>query len=218
MKKSKKFIIMSVVFVLIIVVAVGIYLFYKSIPYNTITTVLYMYDTSIPEQAVGISDYVFVAKVNGIARTDYIDTGTVELKLTGNQKKLSPYTVYNVDVVKNIKGELITSEPIEYMQYGGINEDGKGYTYIPETDFLEVGKYYLLLVNTFRADGGILETSDKNRIILLDDVESDEEVENSELVKKYEEAYKNEYIPEGAENETRYISKYDVNYEDAMVE
>ena len=214
MKRSKKFIIMSVIFGLIIVIAVGVYLFYKSIPYNTITSVLYMYDTSIPEQAVGISDYVFVAKVNGIARTDYIDTGSVELKLTGNQKKLSPYTVYNVDIVKNIKGELITSEPIEYMQYGGINEDGKGYTYIPGTDFLEVGKYYLLLVNTFRADGGILETSDKYRIILLDDVESDEDVENSELVKKYEEAYKNEYIPEGAEDETGHISKYDVNYEE----
>ena len=214
MKKSKKFIIMSVVFVLIIVVAVSVYLFYKSISYITITSVLYMYDTSIPEQAVGISDYVFVAKVNGIARTDYIDMGTVELKLTGNQKKLSPYTVYNIDVVKNIKGELITSEPIEYMQYGGINEDGKGYTYIPETDFLESGKYYLLLVNTFRADGGILETSDKNRIILLDDVESNEDVENSELVKKYEEAYKNEYIPEGFYNWERYTSKYDVNYKE----
>ena len=205
---------MSVIFVLIIVIAVGVYLFYKSIPYNTITSVLYMYDTSIPEQAVGISDYVFVAKVNGIARTDYIDTGSVELSLTGNKEIVAPYTVYNIDVVKNIKGELITSEPIEYMQYGGINEDGKGYTYIPGTDFLEVGKYYLLLVNTFRADGGILETSDKNRIILLDDVESDEDVENSELVKKYEEAYKNGYIPEGAEDETRYISKYDVNYEE----
>ena len=214
MKKSKKFITMSVIFVLIIVVAVGIYLFYKSIPYNTITSVLYMYDTSIPEQAVGISDYVFVAKINGIARTDYIDTGTVELSTTGNKKIESPYTVYNIEVVKNIKGELITSEPIEYMQYGGINEDGKGYTYIPETGFLEAGKYYLLLVNTFRADGGILETSDKNRIILLDDVESNEDVENSELVKKYEEAYKNEYIPEGAEDETRHISKYDVNYKE----
>lgn len=212
MKKSKKFIIMSVIFVLIIVIAVGVYLFYKSIPYNTITSVLYMYDTSIPEQAVGISDYVFVAKVNGIARTDYIDTGSVELSLTGNKEIVAPYTVYNIDVVKNIKGELITSEPIEYMQYGGINEDGKGYTYIPETGFLETGKYYILLVNTFREDGGTLETSDQNRIILLDDVEKDEDVENSELVKRYEEAYKNEYIPEGAEKATRYVSKYDVNY------
>ncbi len=204
MKKSKKFIIMSVIFVLIIVVAVGVYLFYISISRIPQVTDLYSYDTSIPEQAVGISDYVFVAKVNGIARTDYIDTGSVELSTTGNKKIESPYTVYDIEVVKKIKGELLTSEPIEFMQYGGVNEDG----------FLETGKYYILLVNTFREDGGTLETSDQNRIILLYDVENDEDVENSELVKRYEEAYKNEVIPDGFEQEDRYISKYDVRMED----
>ena len=204
MKKSKKFIIMSVIFVLIIVVAVGVYLFYISIFRIPQVTDLYSYDTSIPEQAVGISDYVFVAKVNGIARTDYIDTGSVELSTTGNKKIESPYTVYDIEVVKKIKGELLTSEPIEFMQYGGVNEDG----------FLETGKYYILLVNTFREDGGTLETSDQNRIILLYDVENDEDVENSELVKRYEEAYKNEVIPDGFEQEDRYISKYDVRMED----
>ena len=204
MKKSKKFIIMSVVFVLIIVIAVGVYLFYISISRIPQVTDLYSYDTSIPEQAVGISDYVFVAKVNGIARTDYIDTGSVELSTTGNKKIESPYTVYDIEVVKKIKGELLTSEPIEFMQYGGVNEDG----------FLETGKYYILLVNTFREDGGTLETSDQNRIILLYDVENDEDVENSELVKRYEEAYKNEVIPDGFEQEDRYISKYDVRMED----
>ena len=203
MKKSKKFIIMSVIFVLIIVVAVGVYLFYISIFRIPQVTDLYSYDTSIPEQAVGISDYVFVAKVNGIARTDYIDTGSVELSTTGNKKIESPYTVYDIEVVKKIKGELLTSEPIEFMQYGGVNEDG----------FLETGKYYILLVNTFREDGGTLETSDQNRIILLDDVENDEDVENSELVKRYEEAYKNEVIPDGFEQEDRYKSKYDVRME-----
>ena len=203
-KKSKKFIIMSVIFVLIIVVAVGVYLFYISISRIPQVTDLYSYDTSIPEQAVGISDYVFVAKVNGIARTDYIDTGSVELSTTGNKKIESPYTVYDIEVVKKIKGELLTSEPIEFMQYGGVNEDG----------FLETGKYYILLVNTFREDGGTLETSDQNRIILLYDVENDEDVENSELVKRYEEAYKNEVIPDGFEQEDRYISKYDVRMED----
>lgn len=213
MKKSKKFIIMSVVFVLIIVVAVVVYLFYISISRIPQVTDLYSYDTSIPEQAVGISDYVFVAKINGIARTDYIDTGTVELSTTGNKEIESPYTVYNIEVVKNIKGELLTSEPIEYMQYGGVNEDGETYTFMEGTGLLETGKYYILLVNTYREDGGTLETSDQNRIILLDDVENDEDLENSELVKKYEEAYKNEVIPEGFE-EDRYISKYDVNYKE----
>lgn len=70
------------------------------------------------------------------------------------------------------------------------------------------------MVDTFEGNGGIIEVTEPNRRILLDDVENDEDVENSELVKRYEEAYKNEYIPEGAEEETRYVSKYDVNYKE----
>lgn len=214
MKKSKKFIIMSVVFVLIIVVAVGVYLFFSTMQNTTISSGIYMYDTSTPERAVGISDYVFVAKIDGIARTEYRNPTTVETGLSSSETRTTPYTVYNIEVVKNIKGELITSESIEYMQYGGINEDGETYTFMEGTGLLETGKYYILMVDTFEGNGGIIEVTEPNRRILLDDVENDEDVENSELVKRYEDAYKNEYIPEGAEEETRYVSKYDVNYKE----
>lgn len=214
MKKSKKFIIMSVVFVLIIVVAVGVYLYFSTMQNTTISSGIYMYDTSTPERAVGISDYVFVAKIDGIARTEYRNPTTVETGLSSSETRTTPYTVYNIEVVKNIKGELITSEPIEYMQYGGINEDGETYTFIEGTGLLETGKYYILMADTFEGDGGIIEVTEPNRRILLDDVENDEDVENSELVKRYEEAYKNEYIPEGFYNWERYTSKYDVNYKE----
>ena len=70
------------------------------------------------------------------------------------------------------------------------------------------------MADTFGGDGGIIEVTEPNRRILLDDVENDEDVENSELVKRYEEAYKNEYIPEGFYNWERYTSKYDVNYKE----
>ena len=216
MKKSKKFIIMSVVFVLTIVVAVGIYFFYGKKMQNavTITGSMYMFDTSTPEKAVGISDYVFVAKINKIARTEYRDPVTIETGLFSSEVWTTPYTYYEIEVVKNIKGELIASEPIEYMQYGGINEDGETYTFMEGTGLLETGKYYILMADTFGGDGGIIEVTEPNRRILLDDVENDEDVENSELVKRYEEAYKNEYIPEGFYNWERYTSKYDVNYKE----
>ncbi len=216
MKKSKKFIIMSVVFVLIIVVAVGIYFFYGKKMQNavTITGSMSMFDTSTPERAVGISDYVFVAKINKISRTEYRNPVTVETGLFSSEVWTTPYTYYEIEVVKNIKGELITSEPIEYMQYGGINEDGETYTFMEGTGLLETGKYYILMADTFGGDGGIIEVTEPNRRILLDDVENDEDVENSELVKRYEEAYKNEYIPEGFYNWERYTSKYDVNYKE----
>ena len=181
MKKSKKFIIMSVVFVLIIVVAVGVYLYFSTMQNTTISSGIYMYDTSTPERAVGISDYVFVAKIDGIARTEYRNPTTVETGLSSSETRTTPYTVYNIEVVKNIKGELITSESIEYMQYGGINEDGETYTFMEGTGLLETGKYYILMADTFGGDGGIIEVTEPNRRILLDDVENDEDVENSDI-------------------------------------
>ena len=186
--------------------------FYNGLPVN-ISRATYMYDTSTPEQAIGISDYVFVAKVNEIIRTEHRNPITVETGLFSSETITTPYTFYSIDVVKNIKGELITSEPIEYMQYGGINEDGESYTFMEGTELLETGKYYLIMADTFGEDGGEINVTEPNRRVLLEDVNSAEDIENSEIVKKYEEAYKNEIIPEGFNTNDRYISKYDVNCE-----
>ena len=186
--------------------------FYNGLPVN-ISRATYMYDTSTPEQAIGISDYVFVAKVNEIIRTEHRNPITVETGLFSSETITTPYTFYSIDVVKNIKGELITSEPIEYMQYGGINEDGESYTFMEGTELLETGKYYLIMADTFGEDGGEINVTEPNRRVLLEDVNNVEDIENSEIVKKYEEAYKNEIIPEGFNTNDRYISKYDVNYE-----
>ena len=57
-----------------------------------------MYDTSTPERAVGISDYVFVAKIDGIARTEYRNPTTVETGLSSSETRTTPYTVYNIEV------------------------------------------------------------------------------------------------------------------------
>ena len=186
--------------------------FYNGLPVN-ISRATYMYDTSTPEQAIGISDYVFVAKVNEIIRTEHRNPITVETGLFSSETITTPYTFYSIDVVKNIKGELITSEPIEYLQYGGINEDGESYTFMEGTELLETGKYYLIMADTFGEDGGEINVTEPNRRVLLEDVNSVEDIENSEIVKRYEEAYKNEIIPENFNTNERYISKYDVNYE-----
>ena len=224
MKKNKIFfVILAIVLVLAIVIVTIMQLYYKKsieqsnlelyngLPVN-ISRATYMYDTSTPEKAVGISDYVFVAKINEITRTEHRNPITVETGLFSSKTITTPYTFYSIEVIKNIKGELITSEPIEYMQYGGLNEDGKSYTFMEGTELLETGKYYIIMADTFGEDGGDINVTEPNRRILLEDVNNIEDVENSELVKRYEEAYKNEIIPEGFDTNDRYTSKYDVNY------
>ncbi len=103
--------------------------FYNGLPVEY-SLASYMYDTATPEKAIGISDYVFVAKVNEIARTEYKYPVEAEISLNKKIKRTTPYTIYNISVIKNIKGELVTSKPIEFMQYGGLSEDGKSYSLI----------------------------------------------------------------------------------------
>ena len=225
MKKNKIiFIVIAIILILTIAIITIMQLYYRKgiknsnlelyngLPVN-ISRASYLFDTSTPEKAVGISDYVFVAKINKIARTEYRDPVTIETGLFSSEVWTTPYTYYEIEVVKNIKGELITSEPIEYMQYGGLEEDGKSYTFIQGTSLLEIGKYYILMADTYGENGGDISGAEPNRIVLLDGVTSNEEVESSELVKRYEEAYENEFIPEGFYNWERYTSKYDVNYD-----
>lgn len=214
MKKNKFKIMISILVCTLIIAVIIIAVIYKD---NNEIPVYYsdgmkMFNTSIPEIAIGVSDYVFVCKINEILRTEY--KNPIEF---GTEIITTPYTIYSIDVIKNIKGSLDTSRPIEYMQYGGLNEDGKSYRFIEEgASLLEVGEYYILMAGTWLGDGGIIEVSDPDRIISLGkdfDITSESGLET---VIKYEEAYKNEMVPSKEKGDiidkVNHISKYDVNY------
>ncbi len=177
----------------------------------------YMYDTSTPEKAIGISDYVFIAKVNKIARTEYKNSIETETGLNEKTKTTIPYTIYNISVIKNIKGELITSEPIEFMQYGGLSEDGKSYILMEESSLLKTGDYYIIMGNTFEKDGENVEVAEPTRVISLGNESDFSQKDSLNTITKYEQAYKNEIVPSTSKGDSvdykkGYISKYDVNY------
>lgn len=188
---------------------------YKDLPV-TYTYNVKLFDDSTPEKAIGISDYVFVAKVNKIIRTEYRNPVEIETSLITKKTVYDPYTHYSLSVIQNIKGELITSSPIELIQYGGLNKDGKSYVWIEDgCELFEVGKYYIFLAATWNhTDGEIIEVSDANRRVFLGDDYNSTSSKNKIL--RYIEAYKNEIIPEVPDNWQKflhhYISKYDVNY------
>ena len=168
-----------------------------------------MYDTSTPEKAIGCSDYVFIAHINRILRTEYKYPVEVEIDTNKTEVITTPYTVYSINVIKNIKGTLDTSKPIEFMQYGGINDDNKSYTFTNGGSLLTEGNYYILMVDTWGGEGGTIEISDTNRIINLGKDFSPNARNYSDIISKYEEAYKNEIVPE---QETNIMSKFDINY------
>lgn len=173
------------------------------------TSAMWLYDTSTPEKAMGISDYAFVAKINKVLKTEYKNSVMLETSLNGKNKTVyDPYTVYEITVIENIKGEIITNKPIELMQYGGLNYDGKSYTLLENSELLIPGNYYILLSNVWPEEN-ILETSEPTRIINLgDNLAATNSVRN---ITKYKEAYSTQVIPANYET-SNIISKNDINY------
>ena len=96
-----------------------------------------IYDTSTIFNAIKYSDYAFIARVNFLKTTEY----KYDDKL--------PYTIYDISVIKNISGELIYSNNIELIQYGGINYDEKSYIFAKNERYLNEGHYYFFTTQTW---------------------------------------------------------------------
>lgn len=185
---------------------------YKNLPVSY-SSASYAYDTSTPEKAIGVADYAFIAKVNGVIRTEYRHPLTVYRD--GEEKIVyDPYTVYSVEVIENIKGEVVKTNNLEVVQYGGITNDGSQIVLMEGMELLEVGEYYILLPYT--ASDGRLGISNATSIVNLG-VPSESEVSEFENIKisnslsssnrndksaigiinKYVEASENPVVPEG---------------------
>lgn len=174
------------------------------------SSAMWMYDTSTPEKAIGISDYAFVAKINKVSKTIYKNPINIEITADGKETKTvyDPYTIYEITVIDNIKGEIITNKSVELMQYGGLNKDGNSYTFLENTKLLTPGNYYILLASVWPEEN-ILEVSEPTRIISLgNNIKTSESVDK---INTYKQAYINQEIPNGF-NSQNIVSKYDLNY------
>lgn len=115
MKKNK--IVIASIFIVIVIMIVTILIINKnSTKGNTVVTVFWAYDTSTPEKAIECNDYVFVAKINKLLRTEYRNHGEIKTGLFRKETESTPFTIYELEVLENIKGELDTTKPIELAQ------------------------------------------------------------------------------------------------------
>ncbi len=173
------------------------------------TQTIQAFDTSTPAKAVGVCEYVFVAKIDKILRTEYKNEIEMETGLNQYTTVSDPYTIYQITVVQNIKGNMVTNEPIEYMQYGGLNKDGKSYNFFEGCSLFNVGEYYILISSPFE-DNGINEGSLSDFVIPLG-----KELNESahKIINEYSQAFKNQIVPDVIANKTypTKISKYDAS-------
>lgn len=162
----------------------------------------YVYDVSDKKVAVGAVDYVFAGKVLSYDEVVYEDLVPMEDEDGNTIEVGSPYTHYTVQVLENMKGELITEEPIKIVKDGGIGQDGEA-VYLYEDDSLpQVGKAYIFLAYT-QEDGSLLISGmDSNILLETTEKVSTRTIEHTGAYEEYKEAIKHQIIPKDYQRDT----------------
>ena len=163
----------------------------------------FVYDTDNIREAVGICDYVFVAKVVSCDGTEYRNVITTEDE-KGNPKEVgSPYTNYTIQVLENIKGELVTEQSISITKQGGVSENQDA-VYVFENDELPVANNTYIFLAYAQEDGSLL-ISGPNSNVLYNNAETYSTTSTS-AYQEYKTAVENEVIPVERE---RFTSVYE---------
>lgn len=164
----------------------------------------FVYDTNNVKEAVGICDYVFIGEVVSCDGTQYKNIITMEDE-NGKPKEVgSPYTNYTINVMENIKGELITEESIKITKQGGVSKN-RDAVYVFENDELPVANNTYIFLAYAQKDGSLL-VSGPNSNVLLNTTGTYSSTSNTEYT-EYKEAVENEINPV---ERKRYTSIYDI--------
>ncbi|MDR0751315.1 MAG: hypothetical protein LBF12_01815 [Christensenellaceae bacterium] len=159
---------------------------------NEELSVLYAFNLSVLENVIGDVDYVFVAYINSYLKTTYNEDFGDNF----------PTTYYEIEIIENIKGSLITNSKIELLKSGGISKKHTTFQ-IYSDDFLpKVHNYYIFCVYA-QTNGNIL-ASGTNSNIYLDNITN---YKNSSQYLDVISAYQNQ----NATERERSKSKYDTN-------
>lgn len=198
---SKK-IALDVIFFVLVIILVSFLVFSlkrKSIAHDEYFNRLPVYRTHIssiinrdnPDELVGAVDYVFVAKVVSEDGNEYKFPVEVETADDGEKVVADPYTNYSIEVMKNIKGELVTDQVIPMQKDGGLFQDGSGYQ-IYEGDALPVvGGTYIFYAETMD-DGSLIVCGPGSN----ERINVEKKILNSEVVLEAEDALDTQIVPE----------------------
>ena len=166
------------------------------------------FDINDKRKVAGFSDYVFVAEVKKVVGTGY--TG-VEF-YDGFDMDAQPYTQYEIRVLENIKGELITYKDIPMKKHDGVEAFGKKGAFIGdwvsllEGDRLpDEGECYIFLCRT--DEDGELNIGSFGAVHNIYLCKAEEYTGNEAVIDVYRDALKN--MDESVRFGETYKSKYE---------
>lgn len=150
--KSKKMIVgVTILLVLLVVMGTIYYLDYNDnkdkIKYIHAS---YGFDANNLNNIVSDADYIFVGKVVNQGKTVYKYPVKVEDKWI-----TSPYTYYNLQVIKNVKGNLLKGKVVKILKAGG-KDKYSNVKYIYESDILPNKNGYYIFAAYVQQDGSLL--------------------------------------------------------------
>ena len=103
----------------------------------------WVYDVNDKRKVAGASDYVFVAEIKKVVGTGYTDVKFYD----GFNYDDNPFTRYEIRVLQNLKGELITDKDIPLTKHDGVHFFGKRMSAIEGDMLPDEGECYIFLCN-----------------------------------------------------------------------
>lgn len=182
--------------IVVVAVSVLLYLFIFSKRNHGINTDIptnflqgtFSINTDNMNELVGDADYVFVGQVVSMDGYVYKYPVMVENENGEEMEISSPYTNYTVNVLENIKGELLTDNAIPIQKAGGLAEDESQYVIYEEDELPEVGNTYIFFTYT-QPDGSML-VSGTNSNITIDLQENGRSITTEDNIQKLDEYQK----------------------------
>lgn len=83
-------------------------------------TFCYAYNPDDKRELSGAADYISVAYIKECSGTSYQNVKADGFKIRGN-----PFTNFEIEIYRNIKGELDTDKAVPFLMYGGVSIDKK---------------------------------------------------------------------------------------------
>ena len=216
MKKTfKKIVIILFVFITLLLTISGTYYTYRQFIPPTKTSYRlpsYMIEISDLRQRVATVSYVFVGYVEA---TYDMNTTRLYRKFpkSTREEHITAATEIKVKILKNIKGNMPTKEPISIYNDLGVSSDLSS-VWTSDNIMPEKGKYYIF--SAVATEDGELWVCEAYTTMPLEDGIADKNLEESKIYKEFIKAYEEQALPEirkeHYENFQYYMSKYDNGY------
>ena len=108
---------------------------------RTVACVDWAFDVSDKRKVVGFHDYVFVGEVKKVVGTGYSDVDFSD----GLRMFSQPYTQYEIRVLENLKGELVTDRDVPLTKHDGAYFFGKKVSMMDGDSLPDEGECYIFI-------------------------------------------------------------------------